>query len=131
MYFINFQVKFHKKKGESQVVNVLELVEASRPVTSLTHSGKSYLPTSIILSSGTEVENGVLLLSPNVRLLEEFSSVQVDNTITDLSALTLARMETGGTFLKLTESGGPDEHMNELQGHIKTVRQWKVICWKK
>ena len=41
---------------------------------------------------------------PNIRLLDEFSGYQIDNSVADLNKLSLARMDAGVAYLKLTES---------------------------
>ena len=39
----------------------------------------------------------------HIRLLEEFSGYQVENSIGDFNKLLLARMDAGVAYLKLTE----------------------------
>lgn len=66
---------------------------------------------------------GEVAFLPNIRLLEEFSGHQVENSIGDLNKLSLARMDAGVAYLKLTEapvigSGNPGA---QFQGWLTNV----------
>lgn len=73
--------------------------------------------------SGSSSTYGELSYQRNIRLLEEFSGHQVENSVTDLNKLSLARMDAGVAYLMLTEapvigSGNPGA---QFQGWLTNV----------
>ena len=67
-------------------------------------------------------ENGNILYLPNIRLLDEFSGHQVENSVGDLSKLSLIRLDAGVAYLKLTEAPVPATPSTEYQGWLTHVR---------
>jgi chordin len=87
-------------------LTVLELVDIPRISIEHQNGGTSSPGSSgIMLMDGSEPSNyGEIPFMPNIRLLEEFSGYQVENSVADLNKLSLARMEAGVAYLKLTEA---------------------------
>ena len=94
-------------------VNVLELIDVPRLATSgasgAAMTGASRSPSGITLMDGGDSFDSAaaaadVLFMPNVRLLDEFSGLSVDNSVGDLSQLTLVRVNSGVAYLKLTET---------------------------
>ena len=112
-------------------LTVLELVDIPR--ISIEHQsgafGSAASAGGIMLMDGSEpgvgsTNYGEVPYMPNIRLLEEFSGYQVENSVTDLNKLSLARMDAGVAYLKLTEapvigSGTPGA---QFQGWLTNVQ---------
>lgn len=116
-------------------LTVLELVDIPRLSIEHGHNGGGTSPGSggnIMLMDGSESSSssgnpnsnyGEIPFMPNIRLLEEFSGYQVENSVADLNKLSLARMEAGVAYLKLTEAPviGTGKPGAQFQGWLTNV----------
>lgn len=109
-------------------LTVLELVDIPR--ISIEHQGGSG-SGGIMLMDGSEPSSntgsnnyGEVPFMPNIRLLEEFSGYQVENSVADLNKLSLARMDAGVAYLKLTEAPviGSGTAGAQFQGWLTNVQ---------
>ena len=109
-------------RREHESLTVLELVDVPRVAMGNQGIG-SPGPSGITLmdGGGSAYGNGNVLYMPNIRLLEEFSGNQVENSISDLPQLSLARMDAGVAYLKLTEPAAFGTPGAELQGWLNNV----------
>ena len=113
---------------------VLELIDIPRLSVDV-HHHQDYLASS---SSGGGGGGGIMLIDgssntygevqpylPNIRILEEFAGYQVENMLTDppLNKLSLARINAGVAYLKLTESPaiGSGAPAGQFQGWLTHV----------
>lgn len=104
---------------DSGSLTVLELVDIPRlSIGSASEPGIMLMDSSG--PAGGEVASSFL---PNIRLLEEFSGLQVENSVGDLNKLSLARMDAGVAYLKLTESPaiGSGSSGAQFQGWLTNV----------
>lgn len=116
-------------------LTVLELVDIPRLSVEHGYNGGGTSPGSggnIMLMDGSESSSssgnpnsnyGEIPFMPNIRLLEEFSGYQVENSVADLNKLSLARMEAGVAYLKLTEAPviGTGKPGAQFQGWLTNV----------
>ena len=105
-------------------LTVLELVDIPRISIEQQEGGGIMLMDGSEPSAGTGSNYGQVPFMPNIRLLEEFSGYQVENSVGDLNKLSLARMDAGVAYLKLTEapvigSGSPGA---QFQGWLTNVQ---------
>lgn len=66
--------------------------------------------------------NGNIPFMPNIRLLDEFAGSQVENSIGDLNKLSLARMNAGVAYLKVTEPPLHGLNPTQFQGWLTNVK---------
>lgn len=118
----------NSRRDQVSSLTVLELVDIPR--ISIEHQAGLQTGTGGIMlmdgsepGSGSANNYGEVPFMPNIRLLEEFSGYQVENSVADLNKLSLARMDAGVAYLKLTEapvtgSGSPGA---QFQGWLTNV----------
>ncbi|XP_032781634.2 dorsal-ventral patterning protein Sog [Daphnia magna] len=116
------------RRDQPHSLTVLELVDIPR--ISIEHqAGNSPGSGGIMLMDGSEAaagsasNYGEVPFMPNIRLLEEFSGYQVENSVADLNKLSLARMDAGVAYLKLTEAPvtGTGSPGAQFQGWLTNV----------
>ncbi|XP_057374741.1 dorsal-ventral patterning protein Sog-like [Daphnia carinata] len=118
------------RRDQAHSLTVLELVDIPR--ISIEHqAGNSPGSGGIMLMDGSEPTGsagsasnyGEVPFMPNIRLLEEFSGYQVENSVADLNKLSLARMDAGVAYLKLTEAPvtGTGSPGAQFQGWLTNV----------
>ena len=105
-------------------LTVLELVDIPR--ISIEHQPGVISPASggmMLMDGGEPTNYGEVPFMPNIRLLEEFSGYQVENSVADLNKLSLARMDAGVAYLKLTEAPviGTGSPGAQFQGWLTNV----------
>jgi hypothetical protein len=114
-----------RNREQPPSLSVLELIDVPRlPLNGQAGIG-SASPSGIPLMDTTgqsTYENGNILYLPNIRLLDEFSGHQVENSVGDLSKLSLIRLDAGVAYLKLTEAPVPATPSTEYQGWLTHVR---------
>lgn len=121
-------VQQRSNRDLSPSLTVLELVDIPR--ISIEHhqsgsgsSGMMLMDDSGSSSMANHDGQGVAFM-PNIRLLEEFSGYQVENSVPDLNKLSLARMDAGVAYLKLTEAPviGTGTPGAQFQGWLTNVQ---------
>ena len=104
-------------------LTVLELVDIPR-LSINEHGVQTGLPgSSIMLMEEPSGSYGDAPYMPNVRLLEEFTGYQVENSVGDLNKLSLARLDAGVAYLQITEAPaiGSSAPGAQFQGWITNV----------
>lgn len=74
--------------------------------------------------------NGNIPFMPNIRLLDEFTGSQVENSIGDLNKLSLARMNAGVAYLKVTEPPLNGLTPIQFQGWLTNVKHSLLIIYR-
>ena len=82
-------------------------------------------PSGITLMDASEAgyTNGNIPFMPNIRLLDEFTGSQVENSVGDLNKLSLSRMNAGVAYLKVTEPPQHEMAPTEFQGWLTNVQK--------
>ena len=101
-------------------LSVLQLVDVPR--LAVTNADGSPSTMSLLDSNGEPSnDNANVLYLPNIRLLDEFAGHHVENSVGDLSKLSLIRLDAGVAYLKLTEAPLPGTPASEFQAWLTHV----------
>ena len=103
------------------------------PITRLSVSSKESLSVggsgmTLMDASQAGYTNGNIPFMPNIRLLDEFAGSQVENSVGDLNQLSLARMDAGVAYLKLTEAPLFGQPAAQFQGWLTNVRLFCLLA---